>query len=186
VKIRVIKLRPEFFIKMLRGKTNSYASNLPNDTELLAIKYDLFSNQICAIIRSNSFKDIAESHPIEELNVAYTPEFDVVYTPGSREPSPNTKPETRFVPRGSAMIRPKPEEEIQTGPSADTINTEAEFTPEQRKLLDFSVKGENVTVKPIRFLKDEWGDINDTVRSLGGRWVKGETESYWLIPIRQG
>jgi hypothetical protein len=35
-------------------------------------------------------------------------------------------------------------------------------------------------------LKDEWDDINDTVRSLGGRWVKGETESYWLIPIRQG
>jgi hypothetical protein len=69
---------------------------------------------------------------------------------------------------------------IQT--SQDTREVEEEFSPEQRKLLSFTVKGEYVIVKPIQFLKAEWEDINDVVRSLDGRWVKGDLGSYWAIP----
>ena len=42
---------------------------MPDDAELLGIKYDLFSNQVLAIIRSDSFKDAAESAPIEEFTL---------------------------------------------------------------------------------------------------------------------
>jgi hypothetical protein len=38
-------------------------------------------------------------------------------------------------------------------------------------------------VKPVQFLKAEWDDINDVVRGLGGKWVKGDIISYWEIPL---
>jgi hypothetical protein len=60
---------------------------------------------------------------------------------------------------------------------------ENEFSPEQQKLLSFTVKADCVVVKPVSFLKAEWDDINETVRSLGGKWVKGDIISYWEIPL---
>ena len=59
---------------------------------------------------------------------------------------------------------------------------EKEFSPEQRRILSFTVKGDVVVVKPTQFLKAEWEDINEVVRSLGGKWVKGDIISYWEIP----
>jgi len=61
---------------------------------------------------------------------------------------------------------------------------ENEFTPDQRKLLSFTVKEDAVVVKPVVFLKAEWDDINDVVRGIGGRWVKGDIISYWEIPLQ--
>jgi len=186
MKMRMIKLRPEFFIKVLRGKTNSFASNLPDDTELLDIKIDLFSNQVLAIVRSNSFEDIPESYPIEEFNVTYTPEFSVVYSPKTKEPQPQMGSKTQSpLPVVSPKLESQPTKEIRIAPSSDTSGVEEEFTPEQRKLLSFTVKDENVIVKPIQFLKTEWDDINDVVKSLGGKWVKGDAGSYWIIPLQQ-
>ena len=69
-------------------------------------------------------------------------------------------------------------------PSKFEIKMENEFSPDQRKLLSFQVKGEFVIVKPIQFLKEEWEDINEVVRSLGGKWVKGDIISYWEIPLQ--
>ena len=60
MKMRMTKLRPEFPTKILREKINSFASNLPDGTELLDIEYELFSSQAFAILRSNSFGDIPE------------------------------------------------------------------------------------------------------------------------------
>ena len=62
---------------------------------------------------------------------------------------------------------------------------EEEFSQEQRKLLSFTVDKEYLVVKPVKFLKAEWDDINEVVRSLGGRWVKGAIISYWEIPLQQ-
>jgi hypothetical protein len=62
---------------------------------------------------------------------------------------------------------------------------EEEFTPEQRKLLSFKVEGDFVIVKPIQYLKAEWNELNEVVRSLGGKWVKGDIISYWEIPLQQ-
>ena len=57
MKMRMIKLTPEFLMERLQGKTSALNSNLPSDTELLDIKYDLFSGQLLAIVRSESFED---------------------------------------------------------------------------------------------------------------------------------
>ena len=164
MKMRMIKLRPEFIIEILQGKASSFTSNLPDDTELLDVKYDLFSKQISAIIRSDSFEDVAESYPI--------PEFNLIYT---------TNPKTESQPTTNSKLGSKPTEKTQVQPSQDTSAVEKEFSPEQRNLLKFTVDGDYVIIKPKQYLKNEWDEINDTVRSLGGKWMKGDNFSYWAI-----
>lgn len=185
MKMRMIKLRPEFLMKILQGKTNSYASNLPDDTELLDVKYDLFSNQVIAIVRSDSFEDVPESYPIEEFNVDYTPEFSLVYSPSTKERQPVISSKTQPLPAASLKPESQSTKEIRIQPGSDTSEVEEEFTPKQRGLLSFTVEDENVIVKPIQFLRKEWSDINDIVKSLGGKWVKDDAGSYWAIPRQQ-
>jgi len=164
MKMRMIKLRPELLIEKLRGKVSSFTSNLPDDIELLDIKYDLFSKQVSAIIRSDSFEDVAESYPIPEFNIIYT-----ANPKAESQPTTNSKPES------------KPTEKTPVQPSQDTSAVEKEFSSEQRKLLSFTADGEYVVIKPSQYLKNEWDEINDTVRSLGGKWTKGDSFSYWAI-----
>ena len=170
---------------MLRGKTNSFASNLPDDTELLDIKYDLFSNQVFAIIRSDSFEHAPESCSPPEFDVICTPEFNLGRAPSSKEPQPTTSSKIQLPITISSKPEIQPIKELRIQSSQDLSEVEKEFTPEQRKLLSFTVKDEYVTIKPIQFLKEEWDDLNDVVRSLGGKWVKGNESSYWAIPRRQ-
>ena len=171
MKMRIIKLTPEMLIELLKGKTANFTSNLPNDTELLDIKFDLFSKQVLAVVRSESFEDIGESYPIPEFNLTSTK--DTIIAP--KQPT-------------TVKSEPKPEPKIATTntvqPSKTALKMENEFSPEQRKVLSFTVKGDYVIVKPIQFLKAEWEDINEVVRSLGGRWVKGDIISYWEIPLQ--
>ena len=185
MKMRWIKFRPEFFIKMLRGKTNSFASNLPDDTELLDIKYDLLSNQVFAIVRSDSFESVPESCSTPEFEVIYTSEFNVSCASSSKEPQRTIS--CKIQPPITVSSRPEiqPMKELRIQSNQDLSDVEKEFTPEQRKLLCFTVRDEYVTVKPIQFLEEEWDDLNDVVRSLGGKWVKGNEGSYWAIPRRQ-
>ena len=164
MKMRMIKLTPEFLIAAIQGKA-SFISNLPADLELLDVKYDLFSGQVVAIVRSDSFEDVAETYPI--------PEFSVVYAASSKAvPQPAAKPK----------LESKPVEKARVAPSLDTSAVEEEFSPEQRELLSFTMDGDDVIVKPVQYLKDEWNEINDVVRSLGGKWVKGDFYSYWVVP----
>jgi hypothetical protein len=171
MKLRIIKLTPEMLIELLKGKTAIFMSNLPNDTELLDIKFDLFSKQVVAVVRSESFDDIAESYPIPEFNLTSTKD-------------------TKIAPKQTTAVKlePKPEPKIAAAstvqPSKTPLKMENEFSPEQRKVLSFTVKGDYVIVKPIQFLKAEWDDINEVVRSLGGKWVKGDIISYWEIPLQ--
>jgi hypothetical protein len=168
MKMRMIKLRPEFIIETLQGKAASFTSNLPSNIELLDMKYDLFSKQVFAIIRSDSFEDIAESYPI--------PEFNLVYAPSSK---------TESQPTTSFKTESNPAKKTLTQTSRGTSAIEKEFSPEQRKLLSFTVDGEYVKVAPTQYLKDEWNEISDVVRSLGGKWVKGDVVSFWAIPLQQ-
>ena len=167
MKMRMIKLSPELLIETLQGKAASFSSNLPDDLELLDIKYELFSRQILAIVRSDSFEDVAESYPIPEFNVIYKARAKAESKPAT------SKPEAT------------PIETPQAQRSYGTSAVEEEFSPEQRELLSFSVDGDYVVVKPIQYLKAEWNEINDVVRSLGGKWVKGDFSSYWVIPMQQ-
>jgi hypothetical protein len=169
MKIRLLKLTPDSLIHLLQGKSFPSAFNIPADAELIDLKLDLINNQVNAIIQSSSFEEVT-SYPIPELDQK------------TSEPKVASKLTTQ------AKIESKPEPKptiIPTVAPKASIKMENEFSPEQRKVLSFAVKGEVVVVKPIQFLKEEWDDINEVVRSLGGKWVRGDIISYWEIPLQQ-
>jgi hypothetical protein len=181
LKMRIIKLSPEFLMERLQGKASSLSSNLPSGTELLDIKYDLLTRQVTAVIRSDSFEDTAETFPIPEFNLTYSTCFKPVPAPVAASP----KPEANLTPAPTSKPEPAAPKKPLVPPKHNTGLMEEEFSQEQRKLLSFSVNGDFLVVKPVKFLKAEWDEINDVVRSLGGRWVKGDIISYWEIPLPQ-
>ena len=178
MKLRTLKLSPEQLIRAIQGKPS--ALNLPSDLELLDIKYDAFTRQVTAVVRSDSFEDVAETIPIPEF-ASNTP------TPSPTQktppPAPAVTQPTITASIGVKTIESKPAPKSE--PSQDTGRLEDEFSKDQRKLLRFASDGDYVIIKPIQFLKTEWEDINDTVKSLGGQWVKGDIINYWLIPKHQ-
>ncbi len=178
MKMRIIKLTPEFLMERLQGKASSLTTNLPSDVELLDLKLDLFANQVLAIVKSDSFKDVSEGYPIPEFVVTYSASLKT-----APQPAASVKPEVN----SSATFKAEPVavKRVQDSPRNNTSMMEEEFSKEQRKLLSFSVDGDYVVIKPIKFLKAEWDDINEVVRGLGGRWVKGDIISYWEIPLQQ-
>jgi hypothetical protein len=176
MKIRIIKLSPESLTGLLLGKASTFASNLPSDAEILDIKMDLFTKQVSMVVRSESFEDIAETVPIPEFQLTKASDSKIA----SKQTSTPIKPPTATVPEVKSNIAKLP----QPQPSRMASKMENEFSPEQRKLLSFAVKEDCVVVKPVMFLKAEWDDINEVVRSLGGKWVKGDIISYWEIPLQ--
>jgi hypothetical protein len=134
---------------------------------------DLFTKQVSMVIRSESFKDIAENIPLPEFQLSKS--MELKSTP---KPAITVKPQV--VPETKSMVAKLP----QPQPSRMASKMENEFSPEQRKLLSFTAKENCVVVKPVMFLKAEWDDINEVVRSLGGKWVKGDIISYWEIPLQ--
>jgi hypothetical protein len=171
MKIKVIKLTSEQLMKLLKGDASAFASNLPADAELLDLKFDLISRQIQAVIRSDAFEDVAEGCPTPELKLTKNMELKA-----PQKSAEAFKGEPKFEPKPVAA------KVSQIAPIKSTTKWENEFSPDQRKLLSFQFKGDCVVVKPIQFLKAEWEDINEVVRSLGGKWVKGDIISYWEIP----
>jgi hypothetical protein len=171
MKLRIIKLTPEYLASLLKGNTVAFTQNLPDDAEILDVKMDLFTKQVSIILRSEGFVDVTESMPIPEFN----------FTAESKD-----KSKTISIPAPEKVSESKPIIPKPTQPplSRYASKMENEFSPDQRKLLNFTVKDDSVVVKPVTFLKAEWDDINDVVRSLGGRWVKGDIISYWEIPLQ--
>ncbi len=181
MKLRLVRMPPEVLIERLQGRTTSMTSNLPNDAELLDIKYDPFNRVVLAIVRSESFEDAKDTYPIPEFPLTYSssPQRSLV-APASHG---NGKLEqiNKTITKNEPVLLKK--EQVTSKPQTSMI--EEEFSKEQRKLLNFSVENGFAIIKPVKFLKAEWDDINETVRSLGGRWVKGDIISYWEIPITQ-
>jgi hypothetical protein len=173
MKIRIVKLTPESLSGLLQGKASNVTSNLPSDTEILDIKMDLFTKQVSMIVQSESFEDVAESMPIPEFNLSKTLEPKTA-------PKPAVAVKPPVLPEAKSMVAKLPTPQ----PSRMASKMENEFSPEQRKLLSFTVKTDCVVAKPVVFLKAEWDDINEVVRSLGGKWVKGDIISYWEIPLQ--
>ena len=172
MKIRIVKLSPEFLVGLLHGKVSTFTSNLPIDAEILDIKMDLFTKQVSVVVRSDSFEDVAESMSFPELILSKTAEFN-----SPVKSSVPLKPQVSTAPKSNIAKLPQPQ------PSRMASKMENEFSPEQRKLLSFTAKENCVVVKPVMFLKAEWDDINEVVRSLGGKWVKGDIISFWEIPL---
>jgi hypothetical protein len=175
LKIRILKLTPESLAGLLQGKTATFTSNLPNDAEILDVKMDLFTKQVSMVVRSDSFEDVAEAMSIPEFQLTKAAE-----SKSAPKLAVLTKPQAMYVPEPKSMIAKLP----QPQPSRMASKMENEFSPEQRKLLAFTVKEDCVVVKPVMFLKAEWEDINEVVRSLGGKWIKGDIISYWEIPLQ--
>lgn len=198
MKHRILKLPPEALLRAIQGKPDPL--NLPQDLELIDIKYDAFNKQITAVVRSDSFEDVAENQPIPELDLN-TPIQSPVPEPASKPMpvvAPKTPTPTQPTPAapkrtiiqtltsstqhtttsssGVKTLGPKPESDLDTG------GLEGEFTKEQRKVLRFASDGDYVIIKPLHFLKNEWEDINDTVKSIGGKWTKGDIIDYWIVP----
>ncbi|MDR2707551.1 MAG: hypothetical protein LBB87_02230 [Nitrososphaerota archaeon] len=209
MKQRILKLTPEELIRILQSKPTQQL-NLPPDTELISIKYNAFTKQVTAVLNSNTFEDAPEGTPTSEFinktsspkslpqqlqttpttvppsvnisNTASTETLENQVNPTTPQKSliqtltPNPTSSPTSISAGIKTLGPKPEANI------DTCGFEDEFTKEQRKVLKFASEGDFVIVKPIQFLKTEWEDINDTVKSIGGKWVKGGTIDYWAIP----
>ena len=184
MKLRTIKLTPDQLVLLLQGK--GAALNLPSDLELLDAKLDLFAQQVLFVVRSGTFSDVPDSTEVPLLeassNASVSEDKPAEPTPAPPETTPKAepKPVVPLIPEVRPLI-PRP---TQPPLSRYASKMENEFTPDQRKLLSFSVKEDVVVVKPVTFLKAEWEDINDVVRSLGGRWVKGDIISYWEIPLQ--
>jgi hypothetical protein len=173
MKIRIIKLTPESLAGLLQQKGYNLTSNLPSDVEILDIKMDLFTKEVSMVVRSDSFEDVAEVVPVPEFNLLKTAEYK-----HSAKLNVPIKPQAMPELKSSIAKLPQPQ------PSRIASKMENEFSPDQRKLLNFTVKENYVVVKPVMFLKSEWDDINEVVRSLGGKWVKGDIISYWEIPLQ--
>ncbi len=178
MKLRIIKTTPEHLAQLLLGKATA-SSSLPADAEILDLKMDLFTKQVSIIIRSDGFEDVAENQPIPEIGLAGSPEA---------KPAPKLAATSSVRPEAVSQNRPTVSVPLVPKPTQPPVSRyaakmENEFSPEQRKLLSFTVKGDCVVVKPVQFLKAEWEDINEVVRSLGGKWVKGDIISYWEIPL---
>jgi hypothetical protein len=176
MKIRVIKLTPESLVRLLQGKPASFTCSLPADTEIFDVKMNLFTKQISLVVRSESFEDVAEAMPIPELLLIKSVDSKTASKPALAPLKPQTAP--MLEPKSMVAKLPQPQ------PSRIASKMENEFSPDQRKLLSFTVKEDCVIAKPVVFLKTEWDDINEVVRSLGGKWVKGDIISYWEIPLQ--
>jgi len=198
MKQKIIRFTPEELTCTLQNKLTQY--NLPLDIELIDIKYDAYTKQVTAVIRSDLFEE----------NIKDTPTPELTYTTPKKTPPPPTlqqpilQPEEPTIKPLQPLQPPTPQNTTTTTTTAvtstinnissgiktlnskpetntDTCGYEEEFTKEQRKILKFSATPDHVIIKPAHFLKDEWEDINDTVKSIGGRWVKGAID-HWAIP----
>ncbi len=52
-------------------------------------------------------------------------------------------------------------------------------------LVNVEEDGAAVSVSPKKFLGDLWGPINDTIKTLGGSWVRDGRNSRWVISQEQ-
>jgi len=166
VKMRILKLNSSLIKEMLLGQCN-WISNLPNDLELIDITFDVFAGKATFLVRSDVFEDLEESYPIPEFNLEFNKST-------KKAPESITKFQKKY--------------EVDEGKIIDSnqeINAfQKEFSPEQRELLNFQIEGDYLIVKPVKYLKNEWNDINVVVKNIGGEWVKGSIISYWKVPIR--
>ena len=84
------------------------------------------------VVRSDSFEDVAESMPVPEFKLSKTAE-----TKSAPKPAAPTKPQAMPTPEPKSKVAKLP----QPQPSRMASKMENEFSPEQRKLLSFTVKG---------------------------------------------
>lgn len=171
--MRILKLKPDNLLDLLRGKKESVISNLPDDIELIKIKYNLFTGTVLLVVRSNTFGDLKNSYPIPE----FKPEFSQ-----STKYTASEKKIPTLIPVSKATVKKTREQKATV--NQDILAYQKEFSPEQRELLRFKIEGDYLIVKPATYLKKEWNEINEVAKNIGGEWIKGSIISYWKIPLQ--
>jgi hypothetical protein len=103
--------------------------------------------------------------------------------------------------RGIHALLSKALTELQTGPKTQQSSSGTPTLPTSKSpgltvealrerlagwLPDLEITSgfDGFTVKPKRYLGDTWKDVNEVVRSLGGKWQKGikPADGSWRIP----
>jgi hypothetical protein len=73
-----------------------------------------------------------------------------------------------------------PEEETEAWPPSN-LGEKLKAAGVDTNLLNIEEGEEATLVSPKKFLGDLWGPINETMRSLGGTWIREGRESRWEI-----
>jgi len=47
----------------------------------------------------------------------------------------------------------------------------------------FLTADRQLKIRPKRWLEDDWGTVNDAVKSMGGAWATAGKDSCWLVPF---
>jgi hypothetical protein len=156
MKIKEFKIKPESLIALLR-QDPILGANLPKDTELIDLKFDLLSNQAVVIVRSDLFthkdKGEIELSSLKEESIA-------LKTPAGLQCTSQHKSTPCKI--------------------ADTIKRELS---QYSEVLNFSMRANCVIAEPNRTLEDKWVEIDKLVQDMGGRWINDKVSSYWEIPV---
>jgi hypothetical protein len=69
-------------------------------------------------------------------------------------------------------------------PPTLTVETVRERLVKRLPDLEIVDGFDDFNVKPKRFLGDTWSEVNEVVRSLGGKWQKGAkpADGFWRVP----
>jgi hypothetical protein len=78
----------------------------------------------------------------------------------------------------------EPLEEAEWPPRQD-FRTKLEAAGVDLALVDVEQSDNMVTVTPKKFLGDLWGPINDSLKTLGGNWIRNGRNSRWEITVEQ-
>jgi hypothetical protein len=63
----------------------------------------------------------------------------------------------------------------------ETIEEKLMTSGVNMELVELVIEDENIIITPKRFLGDLWGQVNDSIRSLGGTWIRAGRDSHWKI-----
>jgi len=63
----------------------------------------------------------------------------------------------------------------------ETIEEKLTASGVDLELVELIIEDENIIINPKRFLGDLWGQVNESIRSLGGTWVRSGRDSHWEI-----
>lgn len=69
-------------------------------------------------------------------------------------------------------------------PTASKLATLQERLGAHLQDVEITEGFDGLSIKPKKYLGEAWGEINDVVRSLGGKWQKGQTpkDGGWRMP----
>ncbi len=70
-------------------------------------------------------------------------------------------------------------------PQAIDFRVRLEATGVDLALVDVEQSEGTAMVSPKKFLGDMWGPINDTMRGLGGTWIRNGRNSRWEIKLEE-